>query len=204
LIPGIVEEATAAIRDLEPVSAVSLVGSRRDGSASALSDWDFVIDSDDLERLAGDLPEVIGALRPLAALWDPLGEHRNYMAIFPGLVKLDLHLNLPPPPHMPWSVNADTLAELDTHFWDWTLWLAGKALKGHTALVSGELEKMHEFLLGPLGVEEVPQSIDAAVEAYRAGRSSAENSWSVSLPGSALESEVLPALERHGLITRRT
>ena len=28
----------------------------------------------------------------------------------------------------PWRLSAETLAPIDGHFWDWTLWLGGKAL----------------------------------------------------------------------------
>jgi hypothetical protein len=44
-------------------------------------------------------------------------------------------------------------------FWDWTLWLGGKALRGELQLVTDELAKMHGFLLAPLGVASAPTSL---------------------------------------------
>jgi hypothetical protein len=202
LATQVVEEVTNAIRRLAPVDSVTLVGSRRDNTAGLLSDWDFAIDSGDLRSVETKLPDLVSTYGPLAAFWDPLGDRRNYMAIFPGLVKLDLHLDLPSNPHEPWKVSPDTLAELDAHFWDWILWLAGKKSRGRTELVSDELLKMHRFLLGPLGSARPPKSIESAVSTYRSARTAAEHQWAVSVSGGALEAEVVPALERHGLLTR--
>jgi hypothetical protein len=133
------------------VRSVELVGSRARGSPTALSDWDFGVETDDLAALKPALPGLVAPLEPLAEQWDPLGEPPTYMLVVRGPVKIDLifsHEAVPQRP--PWRVGPDTLAALDAHFWDWILWLAAKRAGGRDELVRGELKKMHGFLLGPL------------------------------------------------------
>lgn len=193
----LLDEVVTAIRRHRAVSDVTLVGSQRDDTAGPLSDWDFRIDSTDAQQVFDDLPSIVASFRPLAAFWDPLGDRRNYMAIFPSMLKLDLHLDLPPVPHAPWQVNRDTLKDIDVHFWDWTLWLAGKTLRGQTGLVNDELVKMHRFLLGPLGCDVPPRTIAVAVTSYLLARDSAERAHEVLVSGGKLEQQVLQALRRH-------
>jgi hypothetical protein len=159
-----------------------------------------VIDSTDPERVFEELPGVVATFDPLSAFWDPLGDQRNYMATFPRLVKLDLHLNLPPLPHVPWRIDRDTLVAVDHHFWDWTLWLAGKSLHGQSSLVTDELVKMQKYLLGPLGCERPPRTLDEAIDLYLSARAKAESECGVQPLDSRLEQEVLAALRRHKVL----
>src|SRR5919198_1186230 len=72
------------------VRAVSLTGSRARGTPTPLSDWDFGVETDDLDALAADVPELLGPLEPLAQQWDPLGERATYMLMLRGPTKVDL------------------------------------------------------------------------------------------------------------------
>jgi len=197
----LVGQIVAAIRRHPAITALTLVGSRRDKTAGPLSDWDFAIDSTDPQRVFEELPGLVSTFKPVAAFWDPLGQRRNYMAIFQGLLKLDLHLDLPPLPHLPWQINRATLAALDDHFWDWTLWLAGKKLHRQASLVAEELVKMHTYLLGPLGCEQPPRTLCEAVAAYLAARSDVDDKYGVARSDNGLQQEVLAALRRHELLS---
>jgi hypothetical protein len=194
----LVDSIVAAVAAHPAVVAVDLVGSQLDGTSTPLSDWDFKIEASDKQRVFDELPSVILAFHPLAAFWDPLGEHRNYMAIFPGLLKLDLHLDMAPLPARPWVIGPETLHAVDAHFWDWTLWLAGKKLKGRDELVTNELVKMHHYLLGPLGAERLPEDLDEAVATYLLARSEAEATHATPVAGNPLETEIRAALRHHG------
>jgi hypothetical protein len=116
------------------------------------------------------------------------------MLIVRGPVKIDLIFSHETVPHRsPWRVGPDTLAALDAHFWDWILWLAAKRARGRDELVRDELRKMHGFLLGPLGVEASPTTIEDAVGAYLSTSGQAERRLGMEVPR-ALRAEVLPAL----------
>jgi hypothetical protein len=182
-------EADAAVR------SVRLVGSRAEGTASVLSDWDFAVETDDFGRLAPRLPRRVEPLDPLVAQWDPLGKIRCYMLIVRGPTKIDLIFDETQEESPPWSVTRETLPGVDGHFWDWALWLAAKAAGGKDEVVAQELQKMHRQLLGPLGVEPPPRSVDDAVDAYLAARDAAEARLSVRVPRT-LEREVRPAVVR--------
>jgi hypothetical protein len=173
---------------------VELVGSRARGTPTALSDWDFGVETDDLAALKPALPGLVAPLEPLAEQWDPLGEPPAYMLVVRGPAKIDLiffHETVPQRP--PWRVGPDTLAPLDAHFWDWILWLAAKRAGGRVELVRGELKKMQGFLLGPLGVDAAPETIAEAVGAYLSASGEAERRLGMEVPR-ALRDEVLPAL----------
>jgi hypothetical protein len=86
---------------------------------------------------------------------------------------------------------------IDDHFWDWTIWLAAKDRAGKRELVATELRKMHEHLLGPLGVERAPSSVWDAVEAYTAACAEAEKRLGIGVPR-AVGDEVRGLLERGG------
>ena len=92
-----------------------------------------------------------------------------------------------------------TIAGIDGHFWDWTLWLGGKLLRGERQLVATELAKMHGFLLAPLGVPSAPASLDEAVVSYREARARAEAALGVAVQ-QELGRQVSGALRRHGLL----
>jgi Nucleotidyltransferase domain len=182
------------LRQHPSVTRVELVGSRARGTPTALSDWDFGVETDDLAAVKPALPGLVAPLEPLAEQWDPLGEPPSYMLVVRGPVKIDLifsHEAVPQRP--PWRVGPDTLAALDAHFWDWILWLAAKRAGGRDELVRGELKKMHGFLLGPLGVDAAPETIAEAVGAYLSASGEAERRFGMEVPR-ALRDEVLPAL----------
>lgn len=53
------------------------------------------------------------------------------MLVVAGPVKIDLIFEGVPHAREPaWTVDASTLAGIDAHFWDWTLWLASKVDSG--------------------------------------------------------------------------
>jgi hypothetical protein len=176
------------------IRAVELVGSRADGSATPLSDWDFVVMTDGFGEVARALPELVTPLDPLAQQWDRISDYPCYMLMLTGPVKVDLifpgepYASLPP-----WTVSPDTLDGIDQHFWDWVLWLASKREKGQDELVGREMAKMHDHLLGPLGVDLVPSSIEAAVERYRSARDERERDFGVEV-SRRREREVLRAV----------
>jgi hypothetical protein len=196
----LIERIVAAIRRHPAIREVNLVGSRLDGTAGPLSDWDFKIETAEPERVFGELPAIVSAFRPLAAFWDPLGGRSNYMVTFAGPLVLDLHVDLQPLPPQPWRVGPDTLANLDSHFWNWSLWLAGKSLKRKNQHVAQELQKMSRYLLRPLGCPKVPADLAEAVAEYAPTRERAEARYGVRVSGNPLEVEVRRALVRHGLI----
>jgi hypothetical protein len=162
------------------IRAVELVGSRADGSATRLSDWDFVVVTDRFDEVARVLPTLVAGLDPLAQQWDRISAYPCYMLMLAGPVKVDLIFPDEPYESLPpWTVTADTLDGIDQHVWDWILWLASKREKGQDELVGRELAKMRDHLLGPLGVDRVPSSIEAAVERYRSARGEREREFGV-------------------------
>jgi hypothetical protein len=149
------------------VQKVELVGSRATGTSVPLSDWDFLVETDDFEAVVQALPQLVEPLRPLARQWDPLGEHPCYMLMLTGAVKVDLIFDRPHEPAPAWVVTAETLPRIDAHFWDWVLWLGAKRAAGKHELVESELEKLSAHILAVLGVEERPGSLEEAVGRYR-------------------------------------
>jgi hypothetical protein len=160
------------------IRGVELVGSRADGSPTRLSDWDFVVVTDRFDDVARALPELVTPLDPLAQQWDRISDYPCYMLMLEGPVKVDLIFAEEPYESLsPWTVSADTLDRIDQHFWDWILWLASKREKGQNELVRRELVKMRDHLLGPLGIDRVPASIESAVERYRSARGEREREF---------------------------
>jgi predicted nucleotidyltransferase len=181
-----------AIRD------VRLAGSRATGETTPLSDWDFNIETDDFPTLAPDLPEMTAALAPLAGFWDPFSDRQNYILLLRGPVKVDLIF----PEHhrqieTAWEVDRESVARIDVHFWDWTLWLGSKVLRGEHRLVTEELAKMRRYLLGPLGLEQVPESVEQAVRWYLGRREQLESEMRLRLPRE-LGLQVCRALKENG------
>jgi hypothetical protein len=153
------------------IRGVELVGSRADGSPTPLSDWDFVVVTDRFDDVVRALPSLVAELDPLAQQWDRISAYPCYMLMLEGPVKVDLIFPGEPYESLPpWTVTPDTLDGIDQHFWDWILWLASKREKGQDDLVRSELVKMRDHLLGPLGIDRVPASIETAVERYRSAR----------------------------------
>jgi hypothetical protein len=184
----------AALLPHPHVRDVELVGSRANGSSTPLSDWDFVVATDRLDAVAGELPSMVAGLEPLAQQWDRISEYPCFMLMLSGPVKVDLIFPGEPYESLPpWTVTAETLDGIDRHFWDWILWLASKREKGQDELVHRELAKMSEHLLRPLGVDRVPGSIEMALESYRFARDEREREFGMEV-SRRLEREVLPAL----------
>jgi hypothetical protein len=162
------------------IRGVELVGSRADGSPTPLSDWDFIVVTDRFDDVARALPSLVTPLDPLAQQWDRISDYPCYMLMLSGPVKVDLIFPGEPYESLPpWTVTPDTLDRIDQHFWDWILWLASKREKGQDDLVRSELLKMHDHLLGPLGMDRVPRSIEATVERYRSARDERERAFGV-------------------------
>jgi hypothetical protein len=156
------------------VEKVELVGSRAAGTAVTLSDWDFLVETNDFDAVAQALPQLVEPLRPLARQWDPLGEHPCYMLMLTGAIKVDLIFDRPHEPAPPWVVTAETLPRIDAHFWDWVLWLGAKRAAGKHALIESELDKLSAHILAMLGVEERLVSLEDAVGRYRPALRDAE------------------------------
>jgi hypothetical protein len=175
---------------------VELVGSRATGTPTPLSDWDFVVVTERFDEVARALPALVAELEPLAQQWDRISAYPCYMLMLAGPVKVDLIFPDEPYESLPpWSVSAETLDGIDQHFWDWILWLASKRQKRQDELVGRELIKLRDHLLGPLGVDRAPSSIEAAVEGYRAARDEREHEFGVQV-SRRREHEVLPVLPR--------
>jgi hypothetical protein len=182
-----------AVRRHPAVRSIELVGSRAEGQATDRSDWDFRVMTDDFAALTRDLPALCESLEPIVQQWDPLGDRPCWMLMLAGPVKVDLifadEAHVPRPP---WVPRAENLAQIDAHFWDWILWLGSKEAAGKDEVVTAELQKLHEYLLAPLGVERAPSSLGEAVDAYRAARTNAEARFGVQVPRRP-ETEVLTA-----------
>jgi hypothetical protein len=197
--PEIVVAIRTALERCSSVTSVTVGGSRERGSATELSDWDLYLKGDP-EAMMAQVPEVIASFGPLAAFWEPLAEEAGYMVVLDGPTKIDVfptggRRRIQPP----WVLSAETLVRIDGHFWDWSLWLGGKSLRGERELVADELDKMHDFLLGPIGVATAPTTLGEALAAYLRARASAMNELGV-LVDPELGRQVSGALRRHGVI----
>jgi hypothetical protein len=138
------------------------------------------VETTGFDAVAERLPEAVAPLRPLADFWDPLGNRPNYIVVLDGPIKVDLiFAGQPFTPSPPWTPGPDTLAAIDAHFWDWTLWLGAKERRGEDDLVERQLARQHEHLLGPMGVADVPRSPAAAIESYLEARERQEDRFGV-------------------------
>ena len=197
--PAAVSAIREALGRSEVVSSVVLGGSRAQGVATELSDWDLYLEGDP-EGMLEDIPRLIASFGPLAAFWEPLAEEAGYMVVMDGPVKVDIFpVGATRRIQPPWVLGADTVACIDAHFWDWTLWLGGKLLRDRRQLVADELAKMHRFLLAPVGVVSAPASLDEAVASYQQARAQAVDTLGVVVPRE-LGRQVSEALRRHGLL----
>jgi hypothetical protein len=161
VIPELLKKHTSVRR-------VDLTGSRLAGGAAWWSDWDFLVEVTDFGAVSVALPALTKRLEPLSHLWDPLSLHAVYMMILKGPTRVDVIFNRPHQQEPPWIINSDTIALVNSHFWDWILWLAGKEARGTKNMVTKELEKMYGHLLAPLGCARSPGSIEEAVRDYLA------------------------------------
>jgi hypothetical protein len=176
------------------VAKVELIGSRARGDATPFSDWDFGLEVHDFPSFSRDIGLLVAPLLPLAQQWDRLSETKCYMLIVPGPTKVDfLFPEVPNEKSPPWTVDKDSLNEVDAHFWDWMLWLASKQFRGNEKLVHGELQKLFGHLLQPMLVEEVPESISDAIEVYKRAREKWETKFQIST-GRELQNEVEPLI----------
>jgi hypothetical protein len=197
--PDVVKAMREALGASDAVSSVVLGGSRAGGRATELSDWDIYVEGEPEEMMA-EIPALVASLGPLAAFWEPLSEEAGYMVVMDGPTKVDVFpLGARRPVQLPWRLDADSLPAIDAHFWDWTLWLGGKSLRGEWGLVADELRKMYRFLLAPVGVAIAPTSLDEAVESYVRARRQAVDSLGVVIHGE-LGRQVSEALRRHALL----
>jgi hypothetical protein len=198
--PDVVAGIGTALEHCAAVTSVTLGGSRGRGRATELSDWDLYL-AGDADAMMAEVPAVIAAFEPLAAFWEPLAEEAGYMVVLDGPIKVDVFpVGATRPLQPPWQVHADTLVRIDGHFWDWLLWLGGKTLRGERGLVANELQKMHGFLLEPMGVANAPADLSQALAAYLRARSSAIDTFGVSVDPE-LGRQVSDALRRHRVVT---
>jgi predicted nucleotidyltransferase len=179
------------------VKSAALTGSRMRGEATEWSDWDFLVDVTDFEAVATDLPELTKKLEPISQLWDPLSRHFIYMLILRGPNKVDIIFDFPHQPEPPWMVNHDTINQINSHFWDWILWIASKEVRGMKDVTGKELEKMFRHLLEPLGCLKIPDSIEEAVRVYTAAINQSKNLSGAEI-NLALENEVIKGLALMG------
>lgn len=159
------------------IARLRLVGSRAEGRANPFSDWDFKVETDDFRPAASALSRAVQTLSPLGTFWDPLSSHQCFIALLSGPRKVDFIFDEPHVPQPPYAAGRDTLEVMDVHFWDWTIWLVAKEAGQKRDLVSRELQKMHWYLLGPLGIGPTPMTIPGAVRAYLTARTQAEDRY---------------------------
>jgi len=186
--------ATGLLAGHPAVTSVKFAGSRSRGTHDILSDWDFAVETPDFNALARDLPSLVAPLKPLSQQWEPLGHFPVYQVLLPGPVKIEyLFLNESQEPVPAPDPGQDTLASINTHFWDWIWWITTKASIGRSDLVSEHLAQLHAHLLRPMGIAAVPATIDSAVDVFVTRRNALEEELGVTVDR-ALEDEV-----RHGI-----
>jgi hypothetical protein len=126
----------------------------------------------------------MGADRPLPV----------YQVLLRGPTKVEYlfleHSHDPTPAREP---GTDTLPAIDTHFWDWILWLEQKRRAGRDDVLERSLKNLHELLLGPMGVVDAPRSVAEAATAYVAARAVLEARLGVGIRRE-LEDVVRPVL----------
>jgi hypothetical protein len=188
--------AVALVAKHPAVQRVEFAGSRARGTHEQLSDWDFAVKTSDFSAVARDLPNLVAPLNPLAAQWEPLGYFRVYQVLLRGPTKVEyLFLEQSQDAKPPVKPCKTTLAEINTHFWDWIWWIATKAAAGRHDLVSVHLSQLYRHLLQPIGVATVPRDVDAAIRAFVARRDALEREYAISIPR-ALEDEIHRGLSR--------
>jgi len=188
--------ATGLLADHPAVTSVEFAGSRSRGTHEELSDWDFAVETSDFDALARDLPALVVPLDPLSEQWEPMGHFPVYQVLLRGPTKIEYlfldHSQQPVPPRKP---SRDTLAAINTHFWDWIWWLTTKASIGRSDLVAEHMTQLHTQILQPLGVDTEPAGIESAIEAFVARRNALEQEHGVTV-NRALEHEVRQGIER--------
>jgi predicted nucleotidyltransferase len=200
LFPSRVETVIETLRAVSGVHDVKLAGSAAAGDRTPLSDWDFELDVND-EGVLDALEHALQQLTVLALFWDPLSARATLIVIMDGPIKVDVIVPAMRNPHpmSRWTVTAETLPRIDAHFWDWTLWLSAKQLRGQADLVGTELTKMWDALLEPMGAITPTHGVAEAVGAYVVARDEREYELGVPLDHH-LEHQVRSALVEHGLM----
>ncbi len=200
-IPGPVAAIRDAVQAVPGVRHVALTGSGAIGDRTPLSDWDFDVEIAD-DSVLGAIEEAVRPLPALAVFWDPLSARANLIALLDGPTKVDVIVPDAPNPQLitRWAVTAQSLARIDEHFWDWTLWLAAKHLRGSTQLVETQLDRMWGGLLEPLGATAPPATIGDAIEAYTEASQRRAHDLRVRLDP-RLGGQVRAALAEHGVTT---
>jgi hypothetical protein len=188
--------ATGLLRDHPAVTSVEFAGSRSRGTHAELSDWDFAVETSDFEALARDLPALVAPLEPLSQQWEPMGHFPVYQVLLRGPTKIEyLFLDQSQDPVPALEPGPETLEAINTHFWDWIWWITTKASIGRSDLVTEHLTQLHAHLLRPMGIHDVPVSIDAAIEVFAARRDALEQEYGVSVDR-GLEDEVRRGIDR--------
>jgi hypothetical protein len=119
------------------------------------------------------------------------------MMILRGPVKIDLIFDRPHQQAPPWTINSDTIAQVNSHFWDWILWIASKEARGMWDMTRNELEKMYAHLLVPLGCTRSPGSVEEAVRDYLSAFGKQKSMLHVEVDPT-LETEVINGLKTMG------
>jgi predicted nucleotidyltransferase len=179
------------------VRNVTLTGSRRNGTATQWSDWDFLVDTIEFDMVSASLPRLVHSLLPISYLWDPLYDRRVFMMILKGPIKVDLIFDVEHQIEPPRPINSETLFEINIHFWDWIFWIAGKQVRDLNDLVVQEIKKMYFHLLAPLGVKQIPGSIEETVQNFLSAFQSQKNLFHKDIDPE-LETEVLKGLKMMG------
>ena len=178
------------------VLRVEFAGSRSRGTHDELSDWDFAVTTSDFGAVARDLSGMVAPLDPLAEQWEPLGHFPVYQVLLSGPTKVEyLFLEQSQDAKPPVNPSKTTLAQINTHFWDWIWWIATKAAAGRDDPVSEHMPQLYRHLLQPVGVATVPGDVDAAIRVFVARRDALEREYGISIPR-ALENEIQRGINR--------
>jgi hypothetical protein len=194
-VTDLAERLIASVGAHRAVRSIRLGGSRAEGRATDKSDWDFLVEANDFPAVAEALPTLLAPLEPLVQQWDRLSPEWCWMLVLRGPTKVDLIFT--EEPHVkepPWEPSHENLEAIEAHFWDWMLWLRSKEAGGKAQLVEGELDKLFNHLLAPLGATRRPSSVHGAIATYRASRRRAEQRFGV-VVNHALEDAVAHAFE---------
>jgi predicted nucleotidyltransferase len=192
----LVAVAIALVDEHPAVTGVAFAGSRSRGTHHELSDWDFAVTTPDFPRVAGDMPALVAPLEPLSEQWEPMGHFPVYQVLLRGPTKVEYLFLDETQEAMPAPVpGPDTLPAINTHFWDWTWWIATKQAAGRDDLVAEHLPQLHGHLLRPLGIEAVPRDLGESISAFVARRDALEREYGVSVDR-ALEAEIRRGIER--------
>jgi hypothetical protein len=121
------------------------------------------------------------------------------MMILRGPTKVDLFFDRLHQPEPPWIINCDSLAQVNSHFWDWILWLASKEASGkwEKEATGEELQKMYQHLLAPLGCTKIPGSVEEGVGDFLVAIGNKKSLFRINI-NAALEAEVMKGLRAMG------